>query len=334
MEIVFNKQGYDPFIDFLKAYSILVIVIAHGMQDPNKYLYPIWGCAVPLFIIIQVYHVYKREPKAVDIRRLLSRILLPFVITHILIAFVLSYRHHGISSLTDYGNLANDFWFRIRYGQGSYYPWVYLQLAFVIPLVRPLMEKCPRKVLFLVFVVISMAIEMVCSQINLPDRYYRLVFLRYFFLLYIGWIWAKEGIMIKTSTICASIIGLGSIVYFAYFETDLSSFFYNTSWTTHRWPCYFWCSWLFACLLYCIYNKIIHVHRVKRIVAMIASSSYEIFLAQMFLYAVTSPNDLRFIDDVQLQYRTWIILVLTLSVCMGWTFNYSKKYLLYANNKK
>lgn len=43
MSISFNKTGYDPFIDFLKTYSILVVVFCHGFPYLQEVGYPIWG---------------------------------------------------------------------------------------------------------------------------------------------------------------------------------------------------------------------------------------------------------------------------------------------------
>jgi len=41
--ISFNISGRDSFIDFLKAYCILVVVFCHGFPYLDVIGYPIWG---------------------------------------------------------------------------------------------------------------------------------------------------------------------------------------------------------------------------------------------------------------------------------------------------
>lgn len=45
MPVYFNRTGYDPFIDFLKTYCILVVVFCHGFPFLKEIGYPIWGGA-------------------------------------------------------------------------------------------------------------------------------------------------------------------------------------------------------------------------------------------------------------------------------------------------
>ena len=81
--LTFNKTGYDPFIDFLKAYSIICVVIAHILPSEfYKYiLFQVWGdMQVPMFVLIQVFHAYKKEQKPkLNWSILLKRIFFPFV---------------------------------------------------------------------------------------------------------------------------------------------------------------------------------------------------------------------------------------------------------------
>lgn len=57
--ITFNKSCYDSFIDFLKAYAIIIVVFTHCI--PSFVHDNIIGCLwidvlVPLFLLIQVFH--------------------------------------------------------------------------------------------------------------------------------------------------------------------------------------------------------------------------------------------------------------------------------------
>lgn len=87
--ITFNKTGYDPFVDFLKAYCILVVIFCHGFPYLDKIGYAVWGVQIPLFFLIQVFHCYKREPKAINWKTIWRRIVLPFIAIEVLIFGVL-----------------------------------------------------------------------------------------------------------------------------------------------------------------------------------------------------------------------------------------------------
>ena len=60
--VVFKRSGYDSFIDFLKGICILLVLLDHSLSLIKEYsLFAIWGRpAVPIFLLIQVFHAYKR----------------------------------------------------------------------------------------------------------------------------------------------------------------------------------------------------------------------------------------------------------------------------------
>lgn len=83
--IIFNKVGYEPFLDFIKAYAILCVLIGHTFPMLNQMGYFIWcGMQVPLFILIQVFHVFKKNTQSVEIKKLWYRILLPYLLIQII----------------------------------------------------------------------------------------------------------------------------------------------------------------------------------------------------------------------------------------------------------
>lgn len=92
--ISFNKKGYDPFIDFLKAYAILCVLFGHTFPHLNEIGYGMWaGMQVPIFILIQSFHSLKKELTKLNIIKVAKRIFIPFAITTtITIAFLLASR--------------------------------------------------------------------------------------------------------------------------------------------------------------------------------------------------------------------------------------------------
>lgn len=60
--IPLKTRGYEPLFDYLKGIAIIMVVLAHGTGCLKDFLlYPLWiDQAVPLFIMIQVFHAYKK----------------------------------------------------------------------------------------------------------------------------------------------------------------------------------------------------------------------------------------------------------------------------------
>lgn len=83
--ITFNKSGYDPFIDFIKAYAILCVLMGHTFPYLKASGYSIWyGMQVPLFVLVQVFHVLKKESYSFSVKKMLKRIVCPFLLIQII----------------------------------------------------------------------------------------------------------------------------------------------------------------------------------------------------------------------------------------------------------
>jgi len=315
VQIELNKTGYEPFFDFLKAYAIICVLIGHTFPyNLDKIGYPFWvGMQVPIFVLIQAFHVLKKPSSKLDFKKLFSRILLPYLI--VLFGIVLVYLLFGkldnrqiISGLIMGG-----------YGPGSYYPWVYLQLAIILHFIRPLFDCGNTTSQTILWVVVCEGIEILESCINLPDPVHRLLAVRYLFLIYLSWRWVNEGIMINKTTLLLSIFSGLSIIYFSYCNFNNEPLFYTTGWCYHRWPCYFYVSTLLCYLLYIIYESVSKVSFIDKIIKFLAKYSYEIFLMQMAIIAVLPRFG--FIGNKYLALFLWIIVVWGSSLVGGYGFN-------------
>lgn len=74
------KDGYDPFIDFMKGFCILSVILLHATTHFPGQAYTIGQC-VPLFLLIQVFHYYKKgleNARPFNIQKVWIRILRPF----------------------------------------------------------------------------------------------------------------------------------------------------------------------------------------------------------------------------------------------------------------
>lgn len=316
--VQFQKIGHDSFIDFLKAYCILVVVFCHGFPFLNAVGYPIWGAEIPIFFIIQVFHCYKRPPKPVNWETIVKRILVPFFLIEIVLFgfYYIKGSDYDFSIALISGGI----------GPGSYYPWVYIQMAIIIPLFRSIFERLGKWKSLLIFIVLSEAIELFCSLIHLPDTIYRLLCLRYIPLIWFGWVWVHEGIKINFVNTILAIIGLLSIIYLVYFGKINEPWMYNTSWLTHRMPCYLWVGFALVGILYLFYKLFSKCKIIIDMVAIISSSSYEIFIIQMAYYSLISQNVFDFIVEPRIRFLIWF--------CMAFIVSISGGILLYKTEKK
>lgn len=280
--ITFSKSGYDPFIDCIKAYAIICVLIGHTLPVTN-FAYGLWaGMQVPLFILVQVFHFYKKEDTCLNIKKIFQRVVMPFLVIGVLEFIVLCILNGGydcksliISWLLDGGG----------YGPGSYFPITYVQIALLLPCFQRVFNRLNRTQVIWFFLVLAEGLEVLCSLIYLPEWLYRLLAIRYLFLILLGWFWVREGIVLNRRMVVLSILSALAIIYFeylaVYFDIDTEPWFFKTDWTFHRWPCYYFCAYGLVFLLHLIWEWLQKTEWISNLVKELAKSSYEIFLVQM-----------------------------------------------------
>ena len=276
----FNKTGYDPFIDFIKAYAIICVLIGHTLPVTGMG-YGLWaGMQVPLFILVQTFHYYKKEDSKLNITKLFQRIILPFIVIGLLEFGVLCILNGGGDNLALEGIKNGG-----GYGPGSYFPLIYIQIALLLPCFRGLFNRFSSNQLLCLFLLIAEGLEILCSLLQLPDWIYRLLAIRYVFLIYLGWEWVRDGIKLNWKMIALSVLSALTIIYFedvsSFFHINNEPWFFNTAWKFHRWPCYYYCANGLVYLLYMVWRRIKNNAIIWKGVKILAKSSYEIFLVQM-----------------------------------------------------
>ena len=191
-KIVFVKNGRDTFIDFIKAYAILWVLIGHFLSCSKGILYPIiGGNQVPLFVAVQCFHYFKyTPPRILNVSKILTRVIIPFFLIQLFIAIVL-FVLNGFSGLNF---IIGSFFINGGYGQGDYYPLIYIQIALLLPLFYKIISRIESDYFLLFFfVVFCELIEIMFSYIQISDTLYRILALRYFLLIYFGWKWVNFG---------------------------------------------------------------------------------------------------------------------------------------------
>ena len=171
------------------------------------------------------------------------------------------------------------------------------------------------------FFLICEGLEVLCSLVGFPDAVYRVLCVRYLFIFYLGWLWAKDGIRINWYTTLLSILSFISIIYFEYISINDEPWFYTTSWKYHRWPCYFFVANGLTALLYIVYNYFKSNRLITKCVKYLARASYEIFLLQMSLIWLYGYKSIPFINISLVQYVVWCALIWTASISGGVLLN-------------
>ena len=287
-KIVLKTDAYEPFIDFLKGVCIVLVILNHCLPSNIEYysFFSLWGkSAVPLFLLIQVFHAYKKGLLRANFNfhKIYKRIILPFLIVElVLLVFRLITLAAKITSLQS----LSDHLIKILkcggIGSGSYYPWIYVQFAILIPLFVPILKKTGHIGIALFFILLSQAVEFFCSIINMPEWIYRLLCIRYVFIIYLGYLLTTKGFSINKKTMVLTILSLISILFFNYINADLSPLFYMSvyKWRTCHWICYFFYAFLLV-VIYKFYNKTSSSGTFNSFMLKIGKYSYEIFLFQM-----------------------------------------------------
>ena len=335
MHIKFQTTGHDEFIDFIKSYAILCVIFGHTFPMLDKIGYGIWaGMQVPLFILIQTFHYLKKERNfKINVGKILGRVVVPFVIAEIL-TFIVAMFIKGESAST----LIQEFIQKGGYGPGSYYPYIYLQITLLLPFFAILLKhfnksgqqsaissqcqsQSQSQSLLIVFLLLSEGFEILFSLIDFPDTIYRILAIRYIFLLYLGWLWVKDGVIINKTMMLLSALSLCAIIYFEYVPIDNEPWFYSTGWRFHRWPCYFFVANGFIAILHYIWKFLKNNKFIVNAVKTIASATYEIFLVQMSVIYLFTTKSITFTSNIMLRYLIWLVIVWTISVGGGILIN-------------
>ena len=318
--ISFKEEGYDPQIDYIKGLCILFVVWTHCMNrgELGTILFPYWGdTAVPIFIIIQVFHYYKKgvSVRMPSISKLWKRILQPYIIMVSLMFIAQFFMYYDITD----GTFSPTLYWEKR-GPGSYYIFIYLEMAFVIPLFAPLFKRFSTKWLLFLFLIFSQLVEIVCSLTFCPDNIYRIIFFRYIFLIFIGYLLATKGLELNKLTITASIFSMLFLYLFAYSGCNMEPIFctHLSLWPLCHWICYIYIAYFFLVFLQSLYFQFPSNSLLVLFLKKAGKYSYEIYLFQMFYYSTLSIYVMKvttLIDEYNLYRTAYIVLSTIICSC-------------------
>lgn len=290
-KIEFSKEGQDLSLNFVKGICILLVLIHHttGEAFHQGSWFFVWGYpAVPLFLLIQVFHAYKKGYGHVrlSLRKILERAVIPFLIVEVLI-FVCFIVLNPTVPIRD-KLLGAVFWG--GRGPGSYYPWLFFQFAILLPLLTPLFRYLSAKWIGVLFLSLSIGAELLCSLVSLPPWLYRLLFLRYIFLIYLGYLLVEKGVVLNVVTLSLSVVSLVATYCFEILQVDWSPWFFPAvDWRTFHWICYFYMAFLMLYLLCKFFYWLPANSVIENVVCSLGVHSYAIYIFQLFFFSTIAP---------------------------------------------
>ena len=285
-KVEFSRIGHDLSLDFVKGICILLVLVHHTTDTSfhqDSYFY-IWGYpAVPLFLLIQVFQTYKSgyEKKGIGLGKTWNRAIFPFIIAEAFV-YVCYFALHPYCSWSE-RFLGSLYWG--GKGPGCYYPWIYIQFAILLPLLRPIFRQFSRTHITAFFLCLSIGIELACSMFHVSEWLYRLLFFRYVFLIYLGYEMVERGVALNALTVLLSIVSVVLIYFFEVKDVDWSPwFYYSESWKSFHWICYFYISYPLLFFLCKVFYKLPVNGILENTICKLGRHSYAIYIFQLFYF--------------------------------------------------
>ena len=287
----FSKIGRDLSLDFVKGLCILLVLLHHttGEAFHENSLFYVWGYpAVPLFLLIQVFQSYKNgyESRPWGFLKIWRRAVMPFLIVETLITACylifnpnLSWRQYLLGA---------SYWGGT--GPGSYYPWIYIQFALLLPLLRPLFRYIRGSWLTIIFLLLAVGGEVACSVVQMPEWMYRLLFIRYVFLIYLGYLLVEKGVVLNIVTLTLSVVSLIVLYHLEIKEVDWSPWLYDSKgWRAFHWICYFYIAYPMLYILCKVFYRLPANGFLENTICALGSHSYAIYIFQLFYFSIIAP---------------------------------------------
>ena len=141
-------------------------------------------------------------------------------------------------------------------------------------------------------------------------------------------VWIEKGVNLNRTSIVLSVLSIVAVLFFVFTNYNLEPFFYDTRWETHRWICYFYLPILLTYGLFLVWNKVKDYSLIVAVTQWTAARSYEIFLAQMAVFACFHTSVLTVISNELVRFAIWAMLTFSLSLIFGGFIYWFRKRLL------
>lgn len=308
-----NSHKQNNSIDFIKGVATLSVIFLHN--SPNYYIgSSLWiGQAVPLFLLVTSYLTYQSFENGKNHKsyysltstfKMLNRVFVPFfavTVVQLIIIYVINKKIPFFEILLSGG-----------FGPGSYYPWIFLQVWLVLPLIIYITNKISVKKSFIFFLLLSISCEIISSVIAIDPSFYRLIFYKYLFLIYLGCLVKKLNLTVTIPLCILALISSFFILLLTYTDLNFEPLIFNSGWKIYNWLTYFYPVLLFL-ILTSVYSKNKNSNFLSFFV-LLGKYSYEIFLCQMFLFSFINLQRFSFIKNIYFQNFAYILFTTIFSL--------------------
>lgn len=265
---------------------------------------------MPLFLLIQTFHCYKNgvdKVKAIRWKNVLIKLAIPFIIAEFTIVALKSL-YDGLPLSTCISLCLKNWGF----GPGEYYIWEYFQFLLLLPIVAFLFRQIPKTFSGWISVVICILLEFLAGWLQISEHTYKFLFFRYFFLIYLGYRWAIDNVVLNRKSLLLSCLRIAFIIVFDYTNIDLSPLFFNSSWKCFHWICYFYPAYLLVFLIHGMHNRL--SSKIKKIIEDMGRNSWMIFCIQLVVFSFLSPDSFQFVNPVTLRGIMYLMTSVIVSI--------------------
>lgn len=125
----------------------------------------------------------------------------------------------------------------------------------------------------------------------IDDRpFWHLSFLKYIFIIWLGYKITIDGIHVNWKTASISILSILATSLFCYVPSFkfATPYVFESIWKFCHWPCYYYIVYLCIPFFYIVYKKNLHSW-ITNYILKVGQYSYDLFLIQMFYFVAIHP---------------------------------------------
>ncbi|HEM5327119.1 acyltransferase [Streptococcus suis] len=296
-----NKSNPNriALFDTIKCIMVLCVIFTHldwSVEQRQWFIFPYFvDMAVPIFLLLSAYfRANKWDTKQETLRLKFSSSIKESINLLYLYAIVmavnilLSYANHliAVKPFSGFSSLRSFVMWLLsgESGPGSYYVPLLIQVVFLLPILYVLFEKNKWLGLLTCFLVNVLVDALFATR---AEHYmyifvYRLISLRYLFVLGLGIFLSKQDVRSKVDTFIATLFGIiGAILIFVNHSIEPFSWFYG--WKSTSFLCV---PFAYALLFFMIkYGRTIPATLLSKL----GVASYHIYLTQMLYFSAVAP---------------------------------------------
>lgn len=313
---IVKKRGRVYIVDYLKAICAIMVIITHYSWTHTDKLNPLFpfaiNMAVPIFMILSGYtfvlsamkknsNTLKSEYRLKLLIPKIIRFTVPVVVAFVIYVVVKTMKGSDYTIHTLQRKIIMG-----KYGPGSYYYGLMLQLLILFPLIYYVVKKF--KALGVVFVgTVNLTFEIMIHSMDVDIAIYRILIFRYLLFIAMGcYLYLHKKRLNAIVLLGMFCIGCSYLISYKYMGYDLKLFTY---WSWSSMVTAFYIFPIIHLLFY--YGEEFHLKgKLGNLLSLMGAASYHIFLTQMVYYGAGANKYLKAIP-------TYEVLTMNILICVS-----------------